>query len=359
MMFVVKGRNQVRNVVLSAGVLAALACGGGGGGGGFGGQSYSVQTLFQSSDFISQIRFAPDGRLFFTELATGRIRIFENGTLLAQEFATVPIATAGEQGLLGLTFDPDFANNGFVYVFHTTTGPLRQRIVRFTDVNNIGTNPTVIVDNLPAGTNHCAGRIGFGMDGKLYATVGDVGDPANSQNDNTPAGKLLRYNSDGTIPLDNPIVGNPMYAKGLRNSFGLTFHPTSGTPYASENGPTCDDELNRFVIGGNYGWRPGIPCGDNDPNFIQAIRTFNPVIAPTGIAFYTGSDIPEFTGDLFMGSFNDGALRRFRIDDTTGNVLQEERIVTGRSGGVIDVTTGTNGRLYFSDGTGVYSVMKD
>lgn len=358
-MLVQKGRNQVRNAALSAGILAALACGGGGGGG-FGGQGYVIDTFLQTPSFVSQIRFAPDGRLFYTELVTGNIRIVENGTLLPQAFANVPVATTGEQGLLGLALDPNFASNGFVYVFHTTTGPLRQRIVRFTDVNNVGTASTVLVDNLPANSIHCAGRIGFGSDGKLYATVGDVGDPANSQNDNSVAGKLLRYNPDGTIPGDNPIPGNPLFAKGLRNSFGLSFHPVSGRPYASENGPQCDDELNRFAVsGGNYGWRPGIPCGDTDPNYIQPIRRINPVIAPTGIAFYTGNDIPEFTGDLFMGSFNDGALRRFRIDDSNGSILEEQLIVSGRSGGVIDVTTGTDGRLYFSDGTGIYRVIRN
>lgn len=356
-MLIVKGRNRLRNAILAGGFAAALACGGGGGGGGTG-TGYSVIPLVLSNDFPSQIRFAPDGRLFYTELHTGKIRIVENGTLLGAEFATVPVATSGEQGLLGLAIDPDFANNGYIYVFHTTTGPLRQRVVRFTDVSNVGTNATVIIDNLPAGIIHCAGRIGFGSDGKLYVTVGDTGDPANSQDDNSLAGKLHRYNSDGSIPSDNPIAGNPLFAKGLRNSFGLAFHPTSGRPYVSENGPSCDDELNRMVAGGNFGWRPGIPCGDVDPNFIQPIKRFNPVIAPTGAAFYTGAGIPEFTGDLFVASYRDGALRRFRVDDSNGSILDEELILTGRSGGIIDVTTGTDGELYICDGNGIFRVYR-
>lgn len=357
-MYALKGRNRIRNAVLVAGVATALACGGGGGGGGLG-SGYSVSTLVQTGEVPSQIRFVPDGRLFFTELHSGKIRIVQNGTLLATEFATVPVATSGEQGLLGLAVDPDFANNGYIYVFHTTSGPLRQRVVRFTDVNNVGTNQAIILDNLPAANTHCGGRIGFGSDGKLYVTIGDVQDPANSQNDNSLAGKLLRYNSDGTIPADNPIAGNPLFSKGLRNSFGLAFHPTSGRPYVSENGPSCDDELNRIVLGGNFGWRPGVPCGDVDPNFIQPIKRINPVLAPTGICFYTGAEFPQFTGDLFMASYRDGGLRRFRVNDATGTIVEEELILTGRSGGVIDVTTGTDGGIYISDGTGIYKLFRN
>src|SRR5687767_9717631 len=134
-MSIVKGKNRVRNAILLAGLASALACGGGGSGGGLG-SNYGVSTLVQTSEVPSQIRFVPDGRLFFTELHSGKIRIVQNGVLLGTEFATVPVATSGEQGLLGLAVDPDFANNGYIYVFHTTSGPLRQRVVRFTDVNN-------------------------------------------------------------------------------------------------------------------------------------------------------------------------------------------------------------------------------
>jgi glucose/arabinose dehydrogenase len=354
----VKGARKLRlqPYALAVGVASALACGGGGIGVGSG-PAYSAAPVVFTTQNPTQIRFAPDGRLFYTELDTGNVRIVENGTLLATPFATLPVSTSGEQGLLGLAFDPDFANNGFVYVFHSHPGPTaRQRVVRFTDVNNVGTAETVIVDDLPVANNHCGGRIGFGQDGMLYVTLGDVQDPANSQDDNVLPGKLLRYEPDGDIPADNPIPGNPLYAKGLRNPFGLAFHPLSGRPYLSENGPNCDDELNRIAAGANYGWRPGYPCGD--AQFTVPIRRFNPSIAPTGIAFYTGAELSEFTGDLFMGSFVDGAIRRLRIDDGNGAILEEEILLQNRVGGVFDVTTGSDGGLYFSDGTGIYRIVR-
>jgi aldose sugar dehydrogenase len=341
----------------AAALLTLLACGGGGGGTGSG--TYGLVPYLTGVSFPTQIRFAPDGRLFYTELQTGNVRIvLANGTLLTTPFATLPVGTSGEQGLLGLALDPNYAVNRFVYVFHTHPSPLRQRVVRFTDTNNVGTSETVIVDDLPVGTNHCGGRLGFGADGKLYVTVGDIGNPANSQSDSSLAGKLLRYNADGTIPSDNPIAGNALYAKGLRNPFGLAFHPTSGRPYVSENGPTCDDELNRIVAGGNYGWRSGYACGDPHSGFVGPMEVFNPSIAPTGASFYTGSSLPEFTGDLMMASYRDGALRRFRINDSTGVVLAETLLISGRAGGVLDVTTSPGGDLFLADSSGIYRVMR-
>ncbi len=345
------------NWIVGAGVLTALACGGAGGAGGSG-SAYTISRVIFTANMASSLRFAPDGRIFFTELKTGKIRVVQGGNLLPGSFATLPIGTTNEQGLLGLALDPNFAVNKYVYVFYTQASPLKQRIVRFTDDNNVGTNMTTIVDDLPVADQHCGGRIGFGSDGKLYVTLGDVTDPANSQTDGVVAGKLLRYEPDGTPAAGNPIGGNPMYAKGLRNAFGLAFHLTSGRPYVTENGPSCDDEINRIVAGGNFGWRPNQPCNDNDPNFLLPIQKYSPCIAPTGATFYNGADFPEFAGDFFFGSFNDGAVRRLRIDDSNGAILQSEVIVQNRSGGVIDVTQGVDGGLYFCDSTGIYRITK-
>ena len=230
--------------------------------------------------------FAPDGRLFFNELDTGNVRVIENGVLLSQPFANLPVAIAGERGLIGLAFDPQFTSNGFVYVLYSDISGV-QRVAQFNDFNSVGMNRLFIVDDLPSTSNHNGGNIGFGQNGQLYITLGDSTDPANSQNENSLAGKILRYNSDGSIPSDNPFgVGNPAFNLGLRNSFDFAFHLQTGTIYASENGPNCDDELNRIIAGGNYGWRPDQPCGDTDPTFIAPLMRFNPVIAPTGVTFY-------------------------------------------------------------------------
>lgn len=307
-----------------------------------------MQVLVDNADFPTAVRFAPDGRMFYTEKNTGNVRIVENGTLLPQPFATVTVGTDGEQGLLGLAFDADYANNHYVYIFYSEDTPAAQRIARFTDVNNVGTNFTVLVDNLPRGTIHNSGRLAFGADGKLYATVGENGDPSNSQTISNYAGKVLRFNPDGTIPADNPIPGNAIFTLGHRNCFGLAMYPGTGTPYVSENGPTCDDEINRLTPGGNYGWRPGQPCGDSDPNFVQPIRRYGAIVAPTGICFYTGSLYPSLNGDMLLTTYEEGTLRRLAIDDDAPGHVTSESVLLRNLGGPTDVTVAPDGNIYIA-----------
>jgi aldose sugar dehydrogenase len=343
--------------LLLCGLAAVVYAGCAGGGGSTSGPSPLVQTFIASANFPSSLRFAPDGRLFFTELDTGIVRVHENG--VTTTFTTIPVATSGENGLLSMAFDPDFANNRFVYFFHTAPSPDRGRIVRYTDTAGVGTNETVIVDNLPSTSVHNGGRIAFGPDGKLYVSIGDNTNPANSQNTGVVSGKILRYNADGTIPGDNPIGGNPMFALGLRNTFGIAFHPTLGVLYGSENGPTCDDEINRLVANGNYGWRTGQPCGDTDPGFLQPILKINPVRAPTGIAFYTGSAFPEWQNSLLVASLNDDALRRYTLNSTGTQVLSEQVLyLNGGTGGLLDVTVGPDGNIYMAGANAIMRIVR-
>ena len=321
---------------------------------------FRVETFIGQANFPVAMAFSPDGRLFYNELQTGSVRVVENGMLLAQAFTTLGnLNTSGERGLLGLALDPQFASNRFVYVYYSdlTNG---HRIVRFTEVNNLGTNMTVLVDNLPSTSVHNGGNIGFGPDGKLYLTIGDNQDPANSQTSSSVSGKILRFNADGTVPTDNPFgAANPAFNLGLRNSFDFTFHPQSGVIYASENGPNCDDEINRVVAGANYGWRPMYPCGDNDAQFRAPIVRFNPVIAPTGITFYTGTRFPQFTGNLFLVNFNNpGRVVRFVVDDAQmGNITFSETVVDGGFGSLLDIVQAPDGNIYFSSATAIHRIV--
>jgi glucose/arabinose dehydrogenase len=320
---------------------------------------FRVEAFRTGLAFPVTLAFAPDGRLFFNELATGNVRIIESGQLLTTPFATLPVETDGERGLLGLAFDPNFAVNRFVYVLYSDRNLANHRVVRFTDVGNLGTNPQVIVDNLPSARFHNAGNIGFGRDGLLYISIGDTTDPATSQDPDALAGKLLRYRPDGTIPADNPFgPTRPAFNLGLRNSFDFAFHPQTGTVYASENGPDCDDEVNRILPGGNYGWRPGYPCGDTNPTFIAPIIRFTPVIAPTGITFYTGSVFPQFRNSLFLVDFNTGRVRRFVVDESNqGRIQSSEVVVDGGFGELLDIVEGPDGFLYFSSPNAIWRIV--
>lgn len=298
--------------------------------------------------------FAPDGRLFYNELGTNgtaRIRVVQGGQLLATPFATLSVDNSGERGLLGLALDPNFAVSRFVYVYSSLPAGAGHRLVRFTDTNNVGGSQTTILD-LPgiSNSNHNGGNIGFGRDNRLYLTIGDCGNPANSQTSASVCGKILRISAtDGSAPSDNPFPGSRAFNLGLRNSFDFTFHPQTGIIYASENGPNCDDEINRVVSGANYGWRTNYPCGDNDPAFTAPIQRFTPTIAPTGITFYTGSALPQFTGSLFMVDFNTGRVRRYVVNESNlGQVTASEIVVDGGFGALLDIVQGPDGFIYFS-----------
>src|SRR5688572_13532221 len=196
----------------------------------------TLPTGFVESQFGSNLggaptamAFAPDGRLFVC-LQNGQLRVIKNGALLATPFVTLSVSSSGERGLLGVTFDPNFATNQFVYVYYTTSAaPIHNRISRFTANGDVAAANSEVVlmdlDNLSSATNHNGGAIHFGPDGKLYAAVGENANAANAQVLTNRLGKILRLNSDGTIPVDNPFFNSAsganrsIWALGLRNPF--------------------------------------------------------------------------------------------------------------------------------------------
>ncbi len=317
-----------------------------------------VTVFVPNANFPVSLAFAPDGRLFYNELRTGQVRVVEGGSLQPAAFATLPtVSVIAEHGLLGLAIDPQFTVNHYVYVLNSLPAPsgnaLKNQVVRFTDVNGIGQDQTLIVDNLPVGNCcHDGGRIAFGPDGKLYISVGDTQDPNAAQDPASLKGKVLRYNKDGTVPADNPTPGSPVFALGMRNQFGLAFHPSTGDLFETENGTDNNDEINIIRAGGNYGW-PIVAGIANDPRFVDPIYATGPtVVAPTGITFYTGGQLPGFNLDMFWCAFNTSALTRVTLapPDYRSIVSMED---TGHSC-LLDVKTGPDGALYFSDGTTIY-----
>jgi glucose/arabinose dehydrogenase len=294
---------------------------------------------------------APDGRLFYNELKTGNVRIIENGKLQEGPFATVGVATIGESGLLGLALDPDFPENHYVYILRTvpdsvTGRPMKQEVIRFTDDQGKGVDPSVIVEDLPATKNsvHNGGRLEFGPDEKLWITIGD-GDPdpgtlLNSYDPSSYYGKVLRFNRDGSIPADNPVPNSPVYAMGFRNPFGMAFHPTTGSLFVSENGPTDSDEINVVVPSGNYGW-PFVRGIANQPRrYVDPVYVWHQSIAPTGVAFHPGDP-----NTLFVCSAISGELRALTLGADFKSVVSEEPIARGCH---LDVEVSNNGNLYIS-----------
>jgi glucose/arabinose dehydrogenase len=287
---------------------------------------FAAETFLSGLDVPVKMALAPDGRLFFDELATGNVRVVDAaGNLLPAPFATVPVITGGERGLLGLALAPDFATSGHVVLYHSCPAggghADRNRVVRFTASGNVGGSMAVLVDDLPIGSIHNAGDVQFGPDGHLYVSLGDTGDSSLAQANGTPAGRILRYTAAGGIPSDNPVAGTPEWCRGLRNSFDMTFHPTTGGLFASENGPNAEDELNFVQSGRNYGW-PSLPGGA--PAGFR-IREWTPVIAPTGIAFHDGTGFgAEYANNLFVCAYVDTDLRRLVLSGAAYTDLDAE-----------------------------------
>jgi len=311
---------------------------------------FVVETVNSGLATPVSVAFAPDGRIFYNELQGGRVRIIENGVVVPTPFATLSVSTAGEKGLIGLALHPDFATNGFVYVCYSTPAGGHE-IGRFTAVGNVGTAYTPIVPNLPGSGIHNGGNIAFGPDGKLYHSMGDNANSANSQSASVYPGKIHRFNDDGTIPADNPYTTGMLsrYCMGLRNSFDLTWNQTIGVLYASENGPGSDDEVNRIVAGGNFGW-PTLMCSGN-PSFLPALTCWTPTVAPTGIAAYEAAQFgAEYTNNLFVADFNGGTIWRIDMTDD-GLSFQQRTVFHDESASVYDVIAGPDGNLYYTTGS--------
>lgn len=308
--------------------------------------------------------FAPDGRVFFGELRSGNVRIVDivadQWKLRDAPFYHVNVGQGQDQGLLGLVLDPNFSTNHYVYLYHVTADQKQNRLIRVTEVNGRGTNETPILEDIPAGSVHNGGVIRFGPDGKLYVTIGDWNQHRLAQNINSLGGKILRLNPNGSAPADNPpgFGDRRIYAMGLRSSFGAVFHPQTGDLWITENGPSVDDEVNRIVAGGNYGW-PTVSGIKNDSRFIDPIVSINPTIGPTGMTTIpSNANYPSaFHNNLLFGEVNGGKLRRIVL---TGAQLDHLGAMTvafnGGLGGLLDIIQGPGGYLYASGFSKIYRV---
>ena len=324
-----------------------------------------LQSVLSGLNFPVGLSLAPDGRIFYNERLTGAIRIINpSWELDPTPFCQIAVSTSGEQGLLGLTLDPDFTNNQFVYVYYTAPGPVN-RVSRLTKSGGVCTE-VVILDNLPVNGAHNGGIIQFGPDGKLYVVIGDANVPSNAQNITSLAGKILRVNQDGSAPADNPFFSNAnanakkVFSLGHRNSFGFTFHPQTNHLWESENGPNDNDEINRVIAGSNYGW-PAWGGIVSQPGFVDPILAFNPVIAPTGvIAIPENSTVypPVYRNNLLVACWNDGTIRHVllkgaNLDEFNGTTIA----YTGGVGGLLSFMLGSDGYVYVSNVSSIFRVV--
>jgi len=304
---------------------------------------------------------APDGRIFVSQQG-GQLRVIKNGALLPASFMTVSVDSSGERGLLGIAFDPSFPTNQFIYVYYTVPGaPVHNRVSRFTGNGDVVVPGSEVVlldlDPLSAATNHNGGGLHFGPDGKLYITVGENANPANSQTLSNRLGKMLRINPDGSIPTDNPFfatatgANRSIWALGLRNPFTFAFQPGTGRMFINDVGENVWEEINDGLAGSNYGWSicEGI-CTPPNASFRDPLFQYGHGSSPTtgcaitGGAFYnptTPTFGASYVGKYFYADLCSGWMRIFDPSNATSAPF-----ATGINQPV-DIVVASDGSLYY------------
>lgn len=320
-----------------------------------------VQTVKGGLNFPVDMTWVPGtGTIFFTEQDTGKIRELNRGELRPAACVNLKVDPSGEQGLLGISLDPNYSTNHYLYVYFSSKGAQDNRVARFEVVEHVCTDKTFLLEGIPDNTIHNGGQLEF-VDGYLFVSTGDVANASNSQNLNSLAGKILRINSDGTIPEDNPALpaAHPaVWSYGHRNTFGLAARSDTGQLLQSENGPGCDDEVNIILPGENYGWGPGYNCTGPavgvDP--MPPLREWTPTIAPTDVVFYEGR-LDALDGTLLMGDYNRGRIHRFELSKD-GMDITDESIVHNDDGAIIDVAKGPGGWVYYLTETAIKRIKE-
>lgn len=301
-----------------------------------------VETVAEGLEVPWEVAFTSSDRALVTERA-GRVRVIENGQLKPEPLAEVPVAQAGEGGLLGVAVAPDYEESKYIYLFYTASedSNLLNRVVRYRDAGTTLTDPKTILDNIPGNRNHDGGRLAFGPDGKLYITTGDAQDPSLAQDTTSLAGKVLRLNPDGSIPEGNPF-GNAVYSYGHRNPQGLAWNG-DGELFETEHGPSgdrglcCRDEVNKIEVGKNYGW-PVITGNQTRDGMVAPILFSgdSATWAPAGAAF--GPD-----GLLYFGALRGQQLHAATV---TGSQPKDGALLGSEYGRLRAVTRGPDGALY-------------
>ena len=349
-----------------------------------GGEKPPVPKEVQTHDYVVKVEqwvenlktpwgitFLNDNTALITE-RPGQLRIVNGGKLAEKPIADTPAVFAeGQSGLLDVAADPDYANNGWIYLAYghgldekDEAGKVASmtRIVRGKLQNNKWVREEVLFEapqeTYKVGGVHYGSRIVFDGDGDLYFSIGERGSQDDAQDLTLPNGKIHRINTDGTIPKDNPFLETAgalpsIYAYGNRNPQGLAIHPETGVLWEAEHGPMGGDELNTIRKGANYGW-PVISYGRNydgkpvtdivrKDGMEQPSLYWRPSIAVCGIGIYTGTEFPKWTNAVLVGALRYESVAVLQV---VGDRVMHEETILKNVGRVRTVTGGPDGAIY-------------
>lgn len=310
-------------------------------------------------EFPWSIAFLPDGSILLTE-RPGRLQLIPSGSIAREVSGLPPLLSKGLAGLLDVAVDPDFSENGIVYLSYVqgteVSSTIRVLRAKLYQSSSALVGQQVIFESTPAaGMEQLGGRIAVTGDGYLFLTLGDRWEPERAQNLSGHVGSIIRIRTDGSVPEDNPFVSVPgarseIWSYGHRNPQGLALDARTGALWSHEHGPMGGDELNLIVAGRNYGW-PVIshgldysdkPIGEGTAKegMEQPLHHWSPAIAPSGLAVESAGGITI----LWIGALAGQSLVRLDLDDD--RVVREQRLLQNELGRIRDVRIGPDGLLY-------------
>lgn len=334
--------------------------------------------LLHPIPMVTSIVWAADGRMFFTE-KSGAVRVVSAaGDLQEQPVLRLAVRQENEDGLLSIALDPDFATNGYFYVYYTPApaadGSMSNLIVRYTEQDGKASAPVTLLrfPNESPLHQHHGGRIVIDPAGYFYVSVGDLSHwNVRSQQLDQIEGKIHRFALvDGQLhmPEDNPFPDSSVWAFGLRNVFAFVIDEPSKSLLATYNGPDCDDGILSIAAGDNFGWGLIAMSGDDktycdNPDRLKgakaALVSYTPTIAPTGIALYDGSAFPELAGHLLFCAFKPAQMFHVPLTAAHDGLAGEPQPIhigdgTGCS---IDLAIGPDGGIYYTTIMGIYRLV--
>jgi glucose/arabinose dehydrogenase len=301
------------------------------------------------------IVFLDEQNLLVTE-RNGKIRKISDGKLLEEPVYTFgDVSTTSEEGLMGMTLDPEFDSNHYLYV--CLAYPLGKsffdKVIRLSLINDQIKEDKIILDKIPAAQYHAGCRLKFGPDQKLYITTGDATDKNIAQDKSSLGGKILRINPDGSIPEDNPFSASPIYSLGHRNPQGLDWDSVSGNLFATEHGPSVfdgpagGDEINLIKKGENYGW-PTVSHEKSKAGLVSPLAVFTPAIAPAEGMFYTGDILPQFKNHFLVGLLKGEGILDVELNSDRATIASYEKIPEISYGRIREIAQSPDGYIYFT-----------
>jgi aldose sugar dehydrogenase len=336
-----------------------------------------VTTVIKNLENPWGMAFLPDGRLLITE-RPGRLRIYSQGQLSVAVSGTPAVYNQGQGGLLDVAIDPNFTQNQLVYLTYAeagTAGTAGTAVMRGKLNGTALENTQVLFRQTPklSTGNHFGSRLVFDRAGYLFVTLGENNNRITAQYLDHHQGKIIRLWPDGSIPTDNPFIGQTnvkpeIWSYGHRNPQGATLNPWTGKLWMNEHGPKGGDEINIPQPGKNYGWPiitygidyNGQPIpestGTSAPGMEQPKYYWVPSIAPSGMAFYNKNKNSAWYGNLFVGGL--AAQQLVRLEINGESIVKEERLLGELGYRIRDVRAGPDGGLYLLTDSATGNLLK-